>query len=240
MKYHHWIIALCVGVLLGIFVFKMTRPPKPPQLHQPPIEETTNPGSKTSDPPPNPAEASSASDFVRIPGGSFQSGANNATVDVRTFWIDRTEVTNSQYEAFLNECPPGSECGPRDLPDYWEDQGYLENRRDHPVVHISWDDASAFCRWEEGRLPSIQEWEKAARGNDERIFPAGNKIDPTVVNILGEDRRDEKRRAPRQIATWGVHPYYAAIRQASAGALSVLQQHPHPGPRRGVTCRALA
>ncbi|HSK75298.1 MAG TPA: SUMF1/EgtB/PvdO family nonheme iron enzyme, partial [Thermoanaerobaculia bacterium] len=126
-------------------------------------------------------------------------------MNVKSFWIDRTEVTNGQYEAFLTECPLGSGCGPQGLPDYWEDQSYLEDRRYHPVVFVSWEDASAFCRWEEGRLPSAQEWERAARGGDKRIYPSGNQIDPASVNILGKDRRDEKRHAPRQIATWGVN-----------------------------------
>lgn len=216
MKSHHWIIALCIGILLGVFVFKMTRPLKPQPNPVP--DPTPTVGLEPPDPPSNPAETSSASDLVRIPGGPFHAGANNATVDVPAFWIDRTEVTNGQYEEFLNECPLGSDCGPHGLPAYWDDPSYLENRREHPVVHVSWDDASAFCSWEEGRLPSAQEWEKAARGKDERIFPAGSTINLASVNLR---RQDEKKRAPRQIVTWGVHDDKYARDRSPFGVLGM-------------------
>lgn len=168
----------------------------PPSPGESAKEETSAPGSE---------EASlSATDWVNIPGGLFRSGQDQSEVDVPAFRIERTEVTNGQYEAFLNECPAGSSCGPRDVPSYWEDQAYLDSRRDHPVVFVTWGDAAAFCRWEGGRLPTVLEWEKAARGTDGRSFPTGGAIDPAAVNILGSDRRDEKARAPKQIPTWGV------------------------------------
>lgn len=148
-------------------------------------------------------ERRAASEWITIPGGLFRAGENLEEVDVSAFQIQSHEVTNGQYEEFLEECPEGSSCGPRDLPPYWDDQSYLETRRDAPVVFVSWADAAAYCRWAGGRLPTIAEWEKAARSDDGRSFPAGPSIDPDDVNILGQDRRDEKNRAPKQIPTWG-------------------------------------
>ncbi|HVR96686.1 MAG TPA: formylglycine-generating enzyme family protein [Thermoanaerobaculia bacterium] len=173
-----------------------------------PAEPGTAPadGSSSTSTPAADQEATpqSTSDWVKVPGGLFRAGADQTEVDVPAFRIHRTEVTNGQYEAFLNVCPVGSGCGPREAPSYWEDQSYLETRSDHPVVFVSWGDASAFCRWAGGRLPTAVEWEKAARGEDGRSFPAGGALDPAEVNILGSDRRDEKNRAPKQIPTWGV------------------------------------
>lgn len=109
-------------------------------------------------------------EFIRIPGGEFKYGDNNQTQRTDEYEIGKTPVTNEQFNTFV------------ELTRFkWDHRDDNPEHSFHPVVRVSWNDAVAFCQWvseilaEDVRLPTEQEWEKAARGTDGRRYPWGNQ-----------------------------------------------------------------
>jgi formylglycine-generating enzyme required for sulfatase activity len=114
------------------------------------------------------------------------------TVSLDGFWIDKHEVTNAQFAAFLNEEGNQEEGGVTWLEldsdhclieesggEFQPKSGYA----DHPVVDVSWYGAKAYAEWVGGRLPTEAEWEYAARGPEGQIYPWGNEFDGTRLNF---------------------------------------------------------
>ncbi len=97
-------------------------------------------------------------------------------VDLKPYRIGKYPITMEQYSKYLDE---GG--GPEQEPADWVSQ--LEHPN-WPVVNVSLHQASAYCAWAGGRLPSEEEWERAARGPDCTKYPWGNSgIDPTLANF---------------------------------------------------------
>ena len=111
-------------------------------------------------------------DRVLIPAGPFVRGSTVAlderprqTKPLAAFRIDRTEVTHEMYE----RCVAARRCRPL------AGDGNAAANKELPVTGVSFHEAQAFCRFARGRLPSEDQWEKAARGADGREFPWGNE-----------------------------------------------------------------
>jgi formylglycine-generating enzyme required for sulfatase activity len=116
-------------------------------------------------------------------------------VTLSAYCIDRTEVTVAAYSACAaaGACtaPPRtvnwSAYSPEDANRYsrWCNRS---DRPDHPINCIDWDQAAAYCAWKGLRLPTEAEWEYAARGNDDRVYPWGNEApSASRLNMCGAE-----------------------------------------------------
>ena len=112
------------------------------------------------------ATALAQQDMVFVPGGAFLMGDDQRKLPA--FWIDRTPVTNAQYAEFVAATV-------HRRPAHWNGPTPPGQIAHHPVVNVSWHDAVAYAEWRGVRLPTEEEWEKAARGTDGRTYPWGNE-----------------------------------------------------------------
>ena len=139
---------------------------------------------------------------VSIPGGTFWMGDQDLDkakpvhkVTLSPYCMDKTEVTVAAYRVCVQAgaCPPASATvdwkgiKPEDKTKWnqfctWGRRGYEK----HPINCVDWTQATTYCEWLGGRLPTEAEWEYAARGNDGRNYPWGNQPpDATRLNACG-------------------------------------------------------
>jgi len=114
-------------------------------------------------------------EMILIPAGEFLYGRKKKRLILPEFWIDKTPVTNVEYARFV------ADTGHMP-PKHWKGKTPPEELLDHPVTWVSWHDAVAYAEWARKRLPTEEEWEKAARGSDGREYPWGDRFDPSRCN----------------------------------------------------------
>jgi iron(II)-dependent oxidoreductase len=107
------------------------------------------------------------------PDPIFKTEKPRTIITVKNCYIDCHLVTNRHYADFMTATGHAA-------PLFWKDQRW--NKPDFPVVGISYRDAEAYARWAGKRLPTEEEWERAARGTDERIWPWGDDFDQRRCN----------------------------------------------------------
>lgn len=174
--------------------------------------------SKPAPPPPP-----TAGKMLAVPAGSAMLGCNEAVdkeceedekpggeVKLAAFEIDETEVTVAQYRACVEAKGCSAEgldmpsSGEKDEPDLtWTCNWGKADRDQHPINCISWEAAVAYCAWANKRLPTAQEWERAARGTDGRKFPWGN--DP--VKPKAQANLSDKTLLESAPGRWGLKEY---------------------------------
>lgn len=137
--------------------------------------------------------------MVLVPAGSFLYGPDGKEVFLDMFYIDRSPVTNAEYQRFVRETgyrPPRYADDPR------------LNEAEQPVTGVSYADAAQFARWAGKELPTEQQWEKAARGTDGRTYPWGNDPPGASDAAFGQDPESG---SPRAVGSWprNVSPFGA-------------------------------
>ncbi|CAG0937726.1 tricorn protease [Thermoflexales bacterium] len=183
--------ALALGILLALFA-----PPLSRDVCYPAAQTPESNGSQTR------TRAVDGMTQVYVSGGTFQMGSTAAeikdvfelckkldssctenvyeteaplhTVTLTGFWMDRTEVTNAQYQL----CVDSEQCAKSGFAD---DVNF--NQGDYPVVGVSWFDALHYCAWVSATLPTEAQWEYAARGKDRRAYSWGDDFDGTQLNF---------------------------------------------------------
>jgi formylglycine-generating enzyme required for sulfatase activity len=124
-----------------------------------------------------------------VPAGAFIMGDNKHRPDegpeheviLPSFYIDKFEVTNEQYRKFCDETHRPYPPSP-----FWNPE-YFTTQPQSPVVGVSWDDAAAYAKWAGKRLPTEEEWEKAASWDPDaqkkRQWPWGNSAEQNRSNL---------------------------------------------------------
>ena len=161
-----WPVASVVGITLVIGVtFAILFGPK---------REKPGPANVNPNPPPG---------MLYVPGGEFTMGNDLGDdyekpahkVTVKSFFIDKHEVTCGEYENFVRATNYRQPAG-------WNNKNCVAGSAKNPVTGIDWYDAAAYAQWAGKRLPTEEEWEFAARGNDGRKYPWGNDWKPGLAN----------------------------------------------------------
>jgi formylglycine-generating enzyme required for sulfatase activity len=159
-----------------------TRPLREKKKRAKPVEKQAKPSAPAA-----------PANMVKVPKGPFLYGDEKTSVTIdHDYWIDQYPVTNQKYRAFVEADGYGNHAywSPEGWkwktekniarPEYWNDAKW--NKADHPVVGVSYYEAEAYAKWIGKRLPTEQEWEKAARGEDGRQYPWGEEFDKARCN----------------------------------------------------------
>ena len=152
--------------------------------------------------------------LVLIPAGVFPFGRDGSTVELPGFYIDRGEVTVAEYGKFAAATSRPAPVGAPEM----------------PVARITIDDASAYARWAGKRLPTSQEWEKAARGPKGFVYPWGGGHDPAKAVVADNAAMARRGPAPAGSLPEGASPY--GVLHLAGNVREFVQEFVTPSPEQ--------
>jgi len=144
------------------------------------------------------------------PDPIFKTEKPRTIVTLRDCYMDRYPVTNRRYAAFLAATHHRA-------PLFWNDPRW--NKPECPVVGVSYRDAEAYALWAGKRLPTEEEWERAARGDDERLWPWGDDFDSRRCNSKEWNAgvTTEVGRFPGGVSPVGAHDLAGNVWELTSG-----------------------
>lgn len=190
---------------------------------------------------------------VYVPAGCFMMGTSDAEADYALtldapswasgrlfaeqvqhevclsagYWLDRYEVTNAAFQAFVD-------AGGYDDEQYWDTSGWAWRRLqndvplacdsdedDEPRACITWYEAAAYAAWRGGALPTEAQWEYAARGPESTIYPWGDEWDATLANVVDSEGVMPVGSYPDGVSWVGAHDMAGNVMEWVADWLSV-------------------
>lgn len=182
-------------------------------------------GVKTRIVPPEIRVNKDGTDLILIPVGDFWMGSTEGEIDelpptqkrLPPYLIGKTEVTVAQFRQFVADTGYVTEAEERGFSFVWQNKewqkvpgadwrspnGQGTSPDSYPVRQVTIRDCEAYCEWAGGRLPSEQEWEKAARGNGGWQYPWGNDWDSARA-VFGSERPQGVGSLPRGSSPFGL------------------------------------
>ena len=209
-----WITSICVFAVPLWWVearVASAEEPQSPATERPAVETSTD----------DPFEG-----MVLIPAGEFMLGSEDDDIHAEDderpqrvialpdYYIDQFEVTNIEYKRFMDATGYPA-------PPHWKEGRYREDDDFDPVVEVTWWDATAYARWAGKRLPTEEEWEKAARGPNGRRFPWGDDYDSHLAN-------SGRSLVPANAYIEGASPYGVVNMAGNAAEWTATPYEPYP------------
>jgi len=183
----YWILGL---VLIAAVVVVLVKAPWREKITD--SLEGHTPATGTNNQPLPPTLTDPAGDMVLVKAGNFRFSENKVVRNLPDYYIDKTEVTNAAYDRF---------CAAT------HHRRWTNGAPELPVAGVTIQDAQQFCTWAGKRLPSSEEWEKAARGEDARIYPWGNSADASLANVADNNRLARHALMPADSFPEGASPW---------------------------------